>query len=79
MTAEALVIDRSRRAVAEAVATAFLLAAVVGSGIMGVRLAGGNAALALLANTLATGARPGRAHPDVRPDLGRPPQPRGDP
>jgi glycerol uptake facilitator-like aquaporin len=42
--------------VAEAVGTAFLLAAVVGSGIMGVRLAGGNVGLALLANTLATGA-----------------------
>jgi glycerol uptake facilitator-like aquaporin len=42
--------------VAEAVGTAFLLAAVVGSGIMGERLAGGNIGLALLANTLATGA-----------------------
>jgi glycerol uptake facilitator-like aquaporin len=42
--------------VAEAVGTAFLLAAVVGSGIMGDRLAGGNVAIALLANTLATGA-----------------------
>ena len=41
---------------AEAVGTALLLAAVVGSGIMGERLAGGNVALALLANTLATGA-----------------------
>ncbi len=46
----------SRRAVAEAVGTAMLLAAVVGSGIMGERLAGGNVALVLLANTLATGA-----------------------
>src|SRR6202163_5005336 len=45
-----------RRAVAEALGTAFLLAAVVGSGIMGERLAGGNVAVALLANTLATGA-----------------------
>ena len=45
-----------RRAVAEALGTAFLLAAVVGSGIMGERLAGGNAAIALLANTMATGA-----------------------
>lgn len=45
-----------RRLVAEAVGTAFLLAAVVGSGIMGERLAGGNVAVALLANTLATGA-----------------------
>jgi len=45
-----------RRAVAEALGTAFLLAAVVGSGIMGERLAGGNVAVALLANTIATGA-----------------------
>jgi glycerol uptake facilitator-like aquaporin len=46
----------ARRATAEAVGTALLLATVVGSGIMGERLAGGNAAIALLANTLATGA-----------------------
>lgn len=46
----------ARRAVAEAVGTALLLATVVGSGIMGERLAGGNVAVALLANTLATGA-----------------------
>src|ERR1044072_9332315 len=46
----------SRRVVAEVVGTALLLAAVVGSGIMGERLAGGNVAIALLANTLATGA-----------------------
>jgi len=45
-----------RRVVAEGVGTALLLAAVVGSGIMGERLAGGNVAIALLANTLATGA-----------------------
>ena len=45
-----------RRVTAEALGTALLLAAVVGSGIMGERLAGGNAAIALLANTLATGA-----------------------
>ncbi|HLY18055.1 MAG TPA: MIP/aquaporin family protein [Bryobacteraceae bacterium] len=45
-----------RRAVAEALGTAFLLAAVVGSGIMGERLTGGNTAIALLANTIATGA-----------------------
>ena len=43
-----------RRLVAEAVGTALLLAAVVGSGIMGERLAGGSVAVALLANTLAT-------------------------
>lgn len=46
----------ARRIIAEAVGTALLLAAVVGSGIMGERLAGGNVAIALLANTLATGA-----------------------
>lgn len=46
----------SRRVAAEAVGTALLLAAVVGSGIMGERLAGGNVGLALLANALATGA-----------------------
>jgi glycerol uptake facilitator-like aquaporin len=45
-----------RELVSEALGTAFLLAAVIGSGIMGERLAGGNAAVALLANTLATGA-----------------------
>jgi glycerol uptake facilitator-like aquaporin len=45
-----------RRLAAEAVGTAMLLAAVVGSGIMGERLAGGNVAIALLANTIATGA-----------------------
>ncbi len=45
-----------KRASAEFVGTAFLVAAVVGSGIMAERLAGGNIALALLANTLATGA-----------------------
>ena len=45
-----------RRVVAEFTGTALLLAAVVGSGIMGERLAAGNVALALLANTLATGA-----------------------
>lgn len=44
-----------RAAVAEAIGTALLLAAVVGSGIMGERLAQGNVALALLANSLATG------------------------
>jgi glycerol uptake facilitator-like aquaporin len=46
----------SRRAAAEALGTAFLLAAIVGSGIMGQRLSGGNAGLALLANSIATGA-----------------------
>jgi glycerol uptake facilitator-like aquaporin len=46
----------ARRLFAEWLATAFLLAAVVGSGIMAERLAGGNVALALLCNTLPTGA-----------------------
>jgi len=45
----------ARRVVAELVATALLLATVVGSGIMGERLAAGNVAVALLANTIATG------------------------
>jgi glycerol uptake facilitator-like aquaporin len=45
-----------RRVTAEGIGTALLLATVVGSGIMGERLAGGNVAVALLANTLATGA-----------------------
>jgi glycerol uptake facilitator-like aquaporin len=45
-----------RRLGAEFLGTAFLLATVIGSGIMGERLAGGNVAVALLANTLATGA-----------------------
>lgn len=49
-------ISLSRRLVAEAVGTALLLMAIVGSGIMGERLAGGNVAIALLANTIATGA-----------------------
>jgi glycerol uptake facilitator-like aquaporin len=48
--------DRARSLTAEALGTAFLLAAVVGSGVMGERLAGGNVGLALLANTVATGA-----------------------
>jgi glycerol uptake facilitator-like aquaporin len=46
----------SRRLVAEGLGTGMLLAIVIGSGIMGERLAGGNVALALLGNTLATGA-----------------------
>lgn len=46
----------TRRIVAEFTGTLFLLAAVVGSGIMGERLAAGNVALALLANSIATGA-----------------------
>jgi len=46
----------SRRVAAEFIGTGFLVAAVVGSGIMAERLAGGNIAIALLANTIATGA-----------------------
>jgi glycerol uptake facilitator-like aquaporin len=46
----------AQRTFVEGLGTAFLLAAVVGSGIMAVRLAGGNAALALLCNTIPTGA-----------------------
>lgn len=49
-------ISRIRRFVSELVGTAFLLIAVVGSGIMAERLAGGNTGLALLANSIATGA-----------------------
>jgi glycerol uptake facilitator-like aquaporin len=44
-----------RRVISELLGTAFLVAAVIGSGIMGERLAGGNVAIALLANTIATG------------------------
>jgi glycerol uptake facilitator-like aquaporin len=46
----------ARRVVAEFLGTAFLVAAVIGSGVMADRLANGNVALALLANTIATGA-----------------------
>lgn len=49
-------VSLARRLAAEGLGTALLLATVVGSGIMGERLAGGNTGLALLANTLATGA-----------------------
>jgi glycerol uptake facilitator-like aquaporin len=51
-----MTIELSRRLAAEALGTAFLLVAVVGSGIMAERLAGGNIAIALLANAIATGA-----------------------
>ena len=47
---------RTRRITAEFLGTLFLLAAVVGSGIMGDRLSSGNMAIALLANSIATGA-----------------------
>jgi len=49
-------ISLTRRLVAELLGTVFLLAVVVGSGIMGDRLSGGNVGIALLANSLATGA-----------------------
>src|ERR1700751_2366466 len=49
-------ISVAQRAVSEALGTAFLLATVIGSGIMAARLAGGNEALALLCNTIPTGA-----------------------
>ena len=60
----------ARRLMAEAIGTAFLLAAVVGSVIMGERLAGGNVGLAMLANA---GYRcsTSRTHLDVRRHLGR--------
>jgi glycerol uptake facilitator-like aquaporin len=48
-------VSLARRAAADGLGTALLLAVVVGSGVMGERLAGGNVALALLANALATG------------------------
>ena len=51
-----MTISLARRLVAEFLGTAFLVAAVVGSGVMGERLSGGNVALALLTNTIATGA-----------------------
>lgn len=47
--------DLKRRLTAEALGTAFLLMSVIGSGIMGENLAGGNTAIALLANSIATG------------------------
>ena len=47
---------RAQRVAAEFLGTLFLVAAVVGSGIMGERLSNGNVAIALLANTIATGA-----------------------
>jgi glycerol uptake facilitator-like aquaporin len=54
--AQSLAQNLAQRAFAEWLGTAFLLAAVVGSGIMGQKLAGGNVALALLCNTIPTGA-----------------------
>ena len=71
-TSRAAAVDLPRRLVAETLGTAFLLAAVVGSGIMAERLAGGNDAIALLGNTLATGAaREGRmGKADERKQMG---------
>jgi len=51
-----MTVSLDRRLFAEALGTALLLAVVVGSGIMGEKLAGGNVAVALLANSIATGA-----------------------
>ncbi len=61
----------SQRVTAELIGTAMLLTAVVGSGVMGERLAGGNAAIALLANTLATRRGVISADTYVRSCLGR--------
>jgi glycerol uptake facilitator-like aquaporin len=52
----AAAVDLRRRVVAEGLGTALILATVIGSGIMGERLSAGNVAIALLANTVATGA-----------------------
>jgi len=60
----------AHRLAAEALGTALLLAIVVGSGIMGERLAAGNETIALLGNTLATGAGLVILSHDPRPDLG---------
>jgi len=60
----------ARRLAAEGVGTALLPAAIVGSGVMGERLAGGSAGLALLANTLATAAAPGVLILTLRPVSG---------
>lgn len=51
-----MTVSLTRRLIAEFLGTAFLVGAVIGSGIMGERLSNGNVALALLANTIATGA-----------------------
>ncbi|MFM2130712.1 MAG: hypothetical protein RL477_2258 [Pseudomonadota bacterium] len=56
MTSSTPEFSRNRRVAAELIGTALLLAVVVGSGIMAERLAAGNAAVALLGNSLATGA-----------------------
>ena len=66
-----------QRVVAECLGTAFLLAAVVGSGIMAAKLAGGNGALALLCNTIPTGAILTVLILDLRADIRRAFQSRG--
>ena len=63
------------RLTAEFVGSAFLVAAVVGSGIMGERLASGNVAIALLANTIATGAALVALILTFGPDFRRTPKP----
>ncbi len=70
--------DLTRRLAAEALGTFFLVMAVVGSGIMAEKLAGGNEAIALLCNTLATGAVLVRHHHHFRFRLRRAFQPGGD-
>ena len=69
----------AQRAVAEALGTAFLLATVIGSGIMAQRLAGGNDALALLVQHAADRRDPRRADPDLRSGVGRAFQSGGEP
>ena len=78
MTIGASAAGSSGAVMLNAIGAAFLLAAVVGSGIMAERLAGGNVAIALLANTTRDRRRAGRADPDLRPDLRRALQPGGD-
>ena len=68
----------ARRASAEAVGTALLVAIVIGSGIAAQRLSPGDVGLQLLENSTATGAGPGRADPRARPGIGRPLQSGGD-
>ena len=67
--------DLGRRLAAEAVGTAFLLATVVGSGIMGERLRGGQCGGGIAREYPGDGRRARRAHPDVRADLRRSLQP----
>ena len=70
--------SRARRTVAEAVGTMFLLAAVVGSGIMGDRLSGGNVADRAVGERRSDRRRVGRVDPDVRAFVGRALQSGGD-